>query len=287
MKEELKAGLMRFAVKTDNARHRIVHGWGDGMSYFVGSFRDSDGLARDGLTSNAFWVLSGMLDADRSFKSDILAAFDRLDSQYGLKTFAPGFAPNAPGVGRITKLPLGSAENGAVYIHATTFAIAALFRMGEPRRAWEQIIRILPFSLHHRDPSHSPFVMPNSYVDNPDLNLTGQSMNDWQTACSNVLLKLLIRYVFGYDPGLDHVRIAPASWRPFESHALEATAQGRRLRLTCAYGNVRERTIQVNGNDYKPLTWDENLGATVASIPYSALSETRINEIVVIDPSER
>ena len=207
-----------------------MHGWGDQRSYFVGSFHDSDGLARDSLTSNAFWVLSNMLAEDPSLKKDILAAFERLDSPYGLKTFEPGFASHAPGVGRITKLPRGTAENGATYVHATTFAIAALFRMGEPKMAWQQIEKILPFSPHHQQPSHSPFVMPNSYVDAPQLNLTGQSMNDWQTGCSNVLLKLLLRYAFGFQPQLNHLCVAPAQWHPFDSLELTALAHGRRIR---------------------------------------------------------
>lgn len=284
IRDELRAGLLRFAVVSDDVQRRIVHGWGDQMTYFVGSFRDSDGLARDGLTSNAFWALSDMLKADPTLKSDILGALDRLDSPYGLKTFEPGFAPDAPGVGRITKLPLGSAENGAVYIHASTFGIAAQFCMGEARRAWEQIIKILPFSAHHREPSHSPFVMPNSYVENADLNLTGQSMNDWQTGCSNVLLKLLIRYVFGFDPGLINLRIAPAAWRPFETLILEARAQGRRIRVTCSHGGVSHRRVHINGLEVRELVWDENLGVLAASIPYAALRESGLNEIAVIDP---
>ena len=47
---------------------------------YVGSFYDSDGLARDGLTSNAFWVLSDLLIEDTSLRDVILATCERLAS---------------------------------------------------------------------------------------------------------------------------------------------------------------------------------------------------------------
>ena len=286
LRMQLDDGLRRYAVTRNGNERRIVHGWGDKRRYFVGSYRDSDGLARDGLTSNAYWVLSGMLDDDPSLRRDVLAAFDRLDSPYGLKTFEPGFAPDAPGVGRIGKLPIGTAENGAVYIHATTFAIASLFHMGEPVKAWRQIAKILPFAPHHTDPSHSPFVMPNSYVHNPALNLTGQSMNDWQTGCSNVLLKILIRYVCGFDPTLDHLRIGPAGWIPFDSFEFRGVANRRRVRIVYCRGNVDQREFLINNRRGVRTVTDPAMNITVAIVPFASLDVKTVNQIIVTDPAE-
>ena len=60
-----------------------MHGWGDSRSYFVGGFEDCDGQARDGLTSNAFWVLSGMLAETHALRQDILAALVRVILNHG------------------------------------------------------------------------------------------------------------------------------------------------------------------------------------------------------------
>jgi cellobiose phosphorylase len=286
LRDQLRAGLLKYAVVRQAEERRILHGWGDGHKYLVGSFSDSDGLARDGLTSNAFWVLSGMLDEDRSMQEDILAAFERLDSRYGLSTFEPGFAPDAPGVGRITKLPLGTAENGATYIHATTFGIAALFQMGQPVKAWQQITKILPFASHHKDSSHSPFVMPNSYVNNPQLNLTGQSMNDWQTGCSNVLLKLLVRYAFGFQPLMDALRISPAAWIPFDHFELQAMVHDRNVKLQYGYGDVTQREISLNGKPITNVAFDEMTSTLAATLPYESLMENQLNVVLVCDPSD-
>lgn len=246
--EHMADNLRRYAVVSGpGGQKRIVHGWGDARSYLVGSFGDPDGVARDGLTSNAFWVLSGMHDDDPAMRDVILSAFRRLDSKYGLKTFEPFFPPDTPGVGRIGKLPPGTAENGAAYVHATVFAIMALFRMGCAREAWEQLVKVLPFTDLHQNLSHSPFVMPNSYGLNPGKRIDGQNMNDWQTGSSNVLLKALARFVFGLEPEFDGVWIQPANWIPFESFEFEGRWQGRAIRIRYANRKSGKRRFLVNG----------------------------------------
>jgi hypothetical protein len=279
LRGRLREGLRRYAVVERDAQRRIVHGWGDVRGYFVGSFEDSDGKSRDGLTSNAFWVLAGMLDEDPSLGEEILAAFERLDSPFGLRTFAPGFAPDAPGVGRIPKLPIGTAENGAVYVHATLFGAAALFMMGEGERAWAQIRKVLPFASHQQDITHSPFVMPNSYAYNPDLHLTGQNMNDWQTGSSNVLLKVLIRHVFGFQPGFESLRIAPAVWSPFAGFTFRGHAHGRRIEIRHRQG-PGPRQFTLNGRPWREC---KDVAMTSATeIPYDQLSKDTLNLVELV-----
>lgn len=284
LSQQLLEGLKEYAVVSHDDEQRIVHGWGDHRSYFVGSFYDCDGQQRDGLTSNAFWVLSGVLREDPSMREHLIAALERLDSPFGLKTFEPGFGPEAQGVGRIIKMPIGSAENGAAYLHATTFGIAALFQIGEPQKAWEQIAKIVPFAPHHQELSHSPFVMPNSYAYNPELNLTGQSMDDWQTGSSNVLLKLLIRHVFGFEPTLSTLRIAPAQWFPFEAFEFQGVAHGREVKITYQRDKVASRQVYLNGELLSTEAPDELSGIPVAAIPYAALDADAANEVRVVDP---
>ncbi len=246
--ESIREGLRKYAVVSDDKGHaRILHGWGDRRSYLVGGFNDPDGVARDGLTSNAFWILSGMLEHTPDMEWLILDAFDRLDDKYGLKTFSPSFPPNVRGVGRIGKLPPGTAENGAAYIHATAFAIMALFQMGQPKRAWDQLVKILPFTDIHENLSHSPFVMPNSYGHNPAKNIDGQNMNDWQTGSSNVVLKALLRFVFGIEPVFGGLWIQPAGWAPFKDFNARATVRGCDIHVICETDAPRGRRFTVNG----------------------------------------
>ena len=99
------------------------------------------------------------------------------------------------GFGRIINLPPGTAENAATYVHATLFGVLALYMLGEGDFANEQVLKILPITKEEM--STSPFIMPNSYVYNEELNMDGESMSDWYTGSANTLLKTLIRGLFG------------------------------------------------------------------------------------------
>ncbi len=226
---------------------RIMHGWGHDGAYRVGSFRDADGKGRDSLASNAFWVLCGMLERHPETRDGILSAFERLDSKYGLRTFQPCFPAGDERFGRIGKLPPGTAENAGTYVHATLFGIMALFEMGEPRRAWEQLAKVLPFTPLHRNLSHSPFVMPNSYGYNPGLGIDGQNMNDWQTGSSNVLLKTILRHAIGFRMEWDELVLRPANWSPFQCWEIALTARGRRFQIHYEDKGLRRRAFEVNG----------------------------------------
>lgn len=243
--EELAAGLKKYAVVTNGAAQKILHGWGDKRSYLVGSFEDPDLGNRDGLTSNAFWVLSGLYDQDPSLKDAIISAYQRLDSKYGYKTFEPHFEKNTYGVGRIPNLPEGTAENGAVYIHASMFAVMALFRMGESEMAWDQMKKLLPFT--HEKISLSPFVIPNSYGLNVKLGIDGESMGDWQTGSSNVLLKTLIRFVFGFEPHFKGFYIQPSKNQPFDHLEMSLNYRGIELYISYENRHQEKRIYLMNG----------------------------------------
>lgn len=278
----LQAGLLEYAVITNGPQQRIVHGWGDDRRYLVGSFNDPDNQARDSLTANAFWVLSKLYDIDPGIKPAILSAFERLDSKYGLRTFVPHFEMNTPGVGRITKLPPGTAENGAAYIHASAFGIMALFRMGCPEKAWEQLRKSLPFT--HQTISGSPFVMPNSYGLNEEKLIDGESMADWQTGSSNVILKTLIRFVFGIEPQFDGVWIQPAVWMPFNSFRFRIMIRTTSLSIRYQNQGGKRRTYRVNGEN-RGTVYDEVMRLEKLWLANGEFRGTELN-IEVIDSSD-
>lgn len=239
-------GIMKHAVVEKDGERRVIHGWGEDMRYRIGSFSDNDGESRCSLTSNAFFVLSDALSLDKTMKGDILNSYKILDSKYGLKTFEPYFARSNLDVGRITKLPKGTAENGATYIHATLFAIWSLFRMGESRLAWEQIYKIMPIT--HSFISTTPFVMPNSYIHNEEEHLDGESMSDWFTGSGCVLTKVIVREVFGIEPTLDEICITPAGYIPAKKASFTVSVKGCKITVNYQNLNTGTRSFKVNGN---------------------------------------
>ncbi len=245
-KEILRKGLTTFAIESDDKGNRkILHGWGDQRSYKVGSFADVDGLSRDGLATNAFWVISNAYLWDKSIKRDILNAYKRLDSKYGLKTFEPYFAKGTKGVGRIINLPKGTAENAATYIHATLFGIWSLFGMGEGKLAWEQLAKVLP--LTHDLISTTPFIMSNSYSYNVELGMDGESMSDWFTGSANVLLKALVWNVFGVLPNLKGVTICPSAYMPFDKASISLKVKGKVIEINYSKNGNDKRTFAIDG----------------------------------------
>lgn len=277
--EKLLAGLQKNAiVQNEQGDRKVLHGWSDKRGFLVGSFCDNDGQNRDSLTATAYWVISRAFAGDVSLKKDILAAYDRLDSKYGLKTFEPYFAPENEDVGRITRLPKGTAENGAVYVHATMFAIWSLFEMGETERAFEQLYKVLP--VLHKDISTTPFVMPNSYIENAEKGYDGESMSDWFTGSGCVLLKVLMWYIFGVRADLETLTISPAKNIPFDKTEVTLTVKGIRLHLCYKNEHKDARTFTVNG---KPMagTLDEKTGALAIVFKNEELTEDL--EIEVFD----
>lgn len=247
IRKKVCEGLQKYAVvENEKGERKILHGWFDKREDFVGSFFDYDGENRDGLTANAFWIISGMLPFDDSLQIDIQAAYNRLDSRYGLKTFEPYFAKGNDKVGRINRLPKGTAENGATYIHATLFGIWSLFEMGEYKKAWEQLYKILPIT--HESVSTTPFVMPNSYVENEEKGFNGESMSDWFTGSGCVLLKVLLWYVFGIRADLNNVWIQPLEYMPFEEMSLEIYLKNKKYNIDYVK-NKTKYALFINGKE--------------------------------------
>lgn len=224
IRSRLADGLEKFALQQDGDRTHVMHGWGDMGSYTVGSLCDPDGKKRFSATCNSFWCISGMIERRPELKESILKAYDVLDSKYGIKTFEPYFPQDMKGVGRIVNLTPGTYENACTYVHCTTFAIMALFIMGENRRAWEQIFKVIPMT--HEHVSKTSFVMPNSYVYNDEYEIDGESGGDWYTGSGAVLTRCIYEYALGIQVSPNGVKIATPDYLPTDSVRMSVKIKG-------------------------------------------------------------
>ena len=50
--------------------------------------------------------------------------------------------------------------------------------------------------------------------------MDGESMSDWYTGSSNVLIKVLVRCVFGINPAPDGLYICPAAYSPVDKKSI-------------------------------------------------------------------
>jgi cellobionic acid phosphorylase len=126
-----------------------LHLW-DGAWYARGITDDDvvfgtrfDTEGRIYLNPQSWAFLSGAPDADR--RGAMLAAIDgQLATPYGVQMFAPPYSAMREDVGRVTQKHPGSAENGAVYNHASVFYIYSLYAIAEPDRAWDALRKMIP-----------------------------------------------------------------------------------------------------------------------------------------------
>lgn len=247
--ETLKCGLTKNAIDVNaDGERRVMHGWGDKVSYKIGSWCDPDGLARYSGTANAFWAISGMIKNDPTMKEVVMNAFRGLDSKYGIMTFDKAFPLDMHKyVGRIANITAGTYENAGTYVHATMFAVAALFLMGESKEAWRQFE--LGTVLSHPDCSKSPFAMPNSYFRNEDWCIDGQSFADWYTGSGTVFIKNLVKFGFGVCPTTKGLVVQTAEYMPTTDASIDIIVKGHPITLKYLNKGTGSRRFTVNGKE--------------------------------------
>lgn len=246
VREELKNGLVKHAiVENEEGKKRLIHGWGDKMSYKVGSFCDSDGVSRISFAPNAFWVSTELIKETPELKQVIIDSIHALESRFGLLTLTPCFTSETPGVGRISDTTPGTAENECVYIHAAMFSIMGLFLLGDSDYAWEQFIKVI--SPSQKNMTMSPFTMTNSYLDNVPLGFDGQSQNDWYTGSGTVLVKNVVRNCIGLYADINGVYVQPAFNMPVSGFDAEVLLKGVKVKVKYENNGTGKRSIYVGG----------------------------------------
>lgn len=245
--KELEDGLFKYAIDiNEDGKRRIIHGWGDKLSYKLGSWNDADGVARRSTTANSFWVLSGMIEKDPTLAKEILENFAAVDSVYGIKTFDVAFPPSLKfEAGRIAGITDGTYENNAAYVHASMFAIMALFSLGESKKAWAEMEKSAVIS--HENCTMTSFAMPNSYCSSEEYEMEGDSMGDWYTGSGTVLIKSLIKFGFGIMPTLDGLCLQTPAAMPCNGATLRITVKGHPITVKYTNRNNGSRTVKING----------------------------------------
>ena len=223
----IREGFFKNAVQEKDGERRVLHGWGDKRSYFVGSFHDLDGKSRVSITSVAFFALSGLYDP--SYEKDVIKACERLNGKYGLRTFDEPFDENSSSIGRIGKLPAGTGENAATYVHGSLFCVHALYSIGLDRMASEQILKLLPISYDWVD--KTPYIMQNSYCYNPRIHVDGAAANDWFTGSGALVMKIFMTDLFGVQPQDDELVLAPAKDSFLEKFHVEFVVHGKMVKF--------------------------------------------------------
>lgn len=127
-----------------------------------GISKDKEG--RIYLNPQAWAILGGAADAGK--RAAMMAQIEeQLDTPYGVAMFAPPYSAMRDDVGRVTQKHPGSAENGAVYNHASIFYIYSLYTVGEGDRAYKLLRQMIPgpSEADYLQRGQLPVFIPNYY----------------------------------------------------------------------------------------------------------------------------
>lgn len=212
------------------------------------------------LNAQTWAILNDIAPPERA-ASCLAAVKEHLVSPAGALLLAPAYSVPDETVGYITRYAPGLRENGGVYTHAATWAIAAAAKMRD-----EELVGRLLTAIHpaNKDPERywaEPYVLPGN-VDGPDSPYHGRAGWTWYTGSAAWLPRVISEWVLGVRPtweGLHFDPCLPAGWtraamkRPWRGATLhieiervegmkpgkvEVTVDGEPL-SSCVLGEVR------------------------------------------------
>lgn len=169
----------------------------------------TSGDAQIFLNTQSWAVLCGALDPERT-RQAMDAAYERLNTPYGIRLFAPPFR-TMPGGGRVPANTPGAGENGGIFLHANTWAVMAEAALGRGDRAWEYFSQILPPVLSGRDPErylNEPYAF-SSWVYGPDHERYGGGQLSWLTGGAAWMTVVGWEYLLGLRPRLEGLEVNP------------------------------------------------------------------------------
>jgi cellobiose phosphorylase len=195
------------------------HGW-DGEWYARGTLDDGslfgshrNRAGRIFLNAQTWAVLSGVAPPDRAQRC-MASVRKHLISPAGALLLAPAYDEPVSEVGYITRYAPGLRENGGVYTHAATWAIAAACAVRDAQLVEQLLVSMNPAL---KDPDAywaEPYVLPGN-VDGPDSPFHGRAGWTWYTGSAAWLHRIVCERVLGVRPDWDALLIDPClppSW---------------------------------------------------------------------------
>ncbi len=229
------------ALADDFAARRVAlvaalnaYAW-DGGWYRRGTLDDGSVLGsaenrvgRIFLNTQTWAILNDVAPPDRA-AACLAAVKEHLVTEAGALLLAPAFDRPVPEIGYITRYAPGLRENGGVYTHAATWAIAAAAKAKDAALVERLLVAIHPANKDPERYAAEPYVLPGN-VDGPASPHHGRAGWTWYTGSAAWLHRVVGEWVFGVRPGWEGLTIDPClppSWsrakmvRPWRGVTLE------------------------------------------------------------------
>lgn len=181
------------------------------------------------LNAQTWAILTNATTAERA-DAAWQSVLDHLVTPYGPLLLAPAYTVPDPKIGYLTRYAPGARENGGVYMHAATWALAAAAKRRDVE-AVERIWRSISPPLRGQDADAyfaEPYVVPGN-VDGPLSPTPGRAGWTWYTGSAAWLNRVSIEWIVGLRATWEGLRVDPC---PFPSMGrVRASRQWRGRRV--------------------------------------------------------
>jgi cellobiose phosphorylase len=195
--------------------------------YWIGSGENSRG--RIYLNAQTWAILNDVAPPERA-AACMAAVKEHLVTEAGALLLAPAYDVPDETIGYITRYAPGLRENGGVYTHAATWAIAAAAKMRDAELVERLLVAIHPAN---KDPERywaEPYVLPGN-VDGPASPYHGRAGWSWYTGSAAWLPRVLSEWVLGVRPTWDGLCFDPCLPPGWKRAAMQRPWRGARLRI--------------------------------------------------------
>jgi cellobiose phosphorylase len=217
-----------------------THGW-DGGWYRRGTLDDGtilgsaeNRVGRIFLNAQTWAILNDVASPGRA-AACLAAVKEHLVTEAGALLLAPAFDRPVPEIGYITRYAPGLRENGGVYTHAATWAIAAAAKMKDAALVEKLLVAINPANKDAELYVAEPYVLPGN-VDGPASPHHGRAGWTWYTGSAAWLHRVVSEWVLGVRPGWDGLTIDPCLPPSWSRAKMVRPWRGVRLEIEIARG---------------------------------------------------
>lgn len=247
------------------------HAW-DGSWYrratrddgtWIGSSENRSG--RIFLNAQTWAILNDIAPPERA-TSCLAAIKEHLVTDAGSLLLAPAYDIPDETIGYITRYAPGLRENGGVYTHAATWAIAAAAKMKDADLVGRLLTAINPAN---KNPEHywaEPYVLPGN-IDGPDSPYPGRAGWTWYTGSAAWLPRVISEWVLGVRPTWEGLRFDPCLPPGWQRASMVRPWRGARLRVEIERApGPAARGVEVTVDD-QPLSGGVLTEASAGSEP--------------------
>jgi cellobiose phosphorylase len=177
-------------------------------------------------------------------------------TELGYMLLSPAYTEFDPGIGRISSMEPGIAENGTIYTHLNIWMILGLLRMGKADKAYDVFKRITPCSLSGpEDPKRkASFLYANCYYGPQHKSRPFQQQFTWITGSYAWLNTVLINEWIGAKPDYAGLRVDPCLPAAWPEASIVRTWRGTTYDIQIRNPHLLERGRVELVVDGKPLS---------------------------------